>query len=308
MVVLRYVLRRIVASLPPLLGISLITYFLIYFLPADPARMYAGPSASVETVERIRRELGLDQPFWLQYGRYVGRLLHGDLGFSYRLQMPVEEAIASRLPESLKLIVAAILVELAIGLPVGIASALRPGSWLDRSTMLFALLGISAPPFWLGLLLLYYLAYRASLFPLGGTGSLWHYVLPALTAGLGGGAWYARMVRSSVLEVIRADYVRTARAKGLSPGRVLVRHVLRNALNPIVTMVGIDIPWFLGNIVLVETVFGWPGMGRLAVEAIQTVDVPLIMGTVIVSALIVVVTSILTDIALAMLDPRIRIA
>lgn len=308
MVILGYILRRVVGSMSALFGISLITYFLIYLLPADPARMYAGPSASVETVARIRHELGLDQPFWVQYARYVGRLLRGDLGFSYRLQMPVGRAIASRLPESLKLIVAAILVELAIGLPVGIVSALRPGSWLDRATMLFALLGISAPPFWLGLLLLYYLAYRASLFPLGGTGSLLHYVLPALTAGLGGGAWYARMVRSSVLEVIRADYVRTARAKGLSPTRVLLRHVMRNALNPIVTMVGIDIPWFLGNIVLVETVFGWPGMGRLAVEAIQTVDVPLIMGTVTVSAVIVVVTSILTDVALAVLDPRIRLA
>jgi len=301
-----YIGRRVLQAAPVLLGISIITFVLIYYLPADPARMYAGPSATVETVERIRHRLGLDQPLWVQYTRYMERVLQGDLGFSYRKQTAVTELILNRIPYTLALTFGGVLVELIIGLPVGIASAVARGRWMDRLGMFIALLGVSAPPFWLGLLLLYWLGFRVPIFPLGGAGSLAHLVLPALTAGLGGAAWYARMMRSSTLDILSTDYVRTARAKGLSTRGTIIRHVLPNALNPIITMAGMDIPWFIGGVVLVERVFDWPGLGRLAVEAIETVDVPLILGTVIVTSIIVVFSGILIDVVQALADPRIR--
>jgi peptide/nickel transport system permease protein len=301
-----FVARRLVQTIPVLLGISLLTFLLIYYLPADPARMYAGPSATVETVNRIRHELGLDQPLVVQYIRYMERLAQGDLGFSYRKQIAVTELLLSRVPYTLALTAGGILVELVLGLTVGIGSALGRGRWPDRVGMFVALLGVSAPPFWLGLLLLYWFGFLIPIFPLGGTGTLAHLVLPALTAGLGGAAWYARMMRSSMLEVLANDYVRTARAKGLANSGVVVRHILPNALNPIITMAGMDIPWFIGGVVLVERVFNWPGVGRMAVEAIETVDVPLILGTVIFTALMVVLSGILIDLVQSLVDPRIR--
>lgn len=298
--------RRLLQAIPVLFGISIITFILIYYLPADPARMYAGPSATVETVARIRHELGLDLPLWEQYGRYMQRVLMGDLGFSYRKQLPVTDLLLSRIPYTLALILGGVFVELLIGLPVGLVSAVARGQWVDRLGMFIALIGVSAPPFWLGLLLLYWLGYLIPIFPLGGTGSLAHLVLPSLTAGLGGAAWYARMMRSSTLDILSTDYVRTARAKGLRNIIVILRHVLPNALNPIITMAGLDIPWFIGGVVLVERVFDWPGVGRLAVEAIETVDVPLILGTVIFTAGMVVISGILIDLAQGLVDPRIR--
>jgi peptide/nickel transport system permease protein len=301
-----YLARRLAQAIPVLFGISVITFVLIYYLPADPARMYAGPSATVETVTRIRHELGLDQPLWVQYTRYMERVLHGDLGFSYRKQIDVSTLILSRIPYTIALILGGVFVELAIGLPVGIISAVARGRLADRVGMLIALLGVSAPPFWLGLLLLYWLGYLIPIFPLGGTGSPVNLVLPAITAGLGGAAWYARMMRSSTLDILSTDYVRTARAKGMTQFKVIIHHVLPNALNPIITMAGMDIPWFIGGVVLVERVFDWPGLGRLAVEAIETVDVPLILGTVIVTALAVVVSTILIDMVQGFVDPRIR--
>ena len=268
--------------------------------------MYAGPSATVETVARIRHELGLDQPLYVQYIDYMGRVLHGDLGFSYRKQTRVTSLILNRIPYTLMLIVAGVFVELAIGIPVGIFSAVSRGRLADRVGMFIALVGVSAPPFWMGLLFLYWFGYVIPIFPLGGTGSPAHIILPALVVGLGGAAWYARMMRSSTLDILSTDYVRTAHAKGLVNNLVIFRHVLPNALNPIITMAGMDIPWFIGGVVLVERVFDWPGLGRLAVEAIETVDVPLIMGTVIVTALAVVISGILIDMVQGLVDPRIR--
>lgn len=299
-------LRRLVQAIPVLIGISIITFVLIYYLPADPARMYAGPSATVEAVARIRHELGLDRPLWEQYFAYMERVLQGDLGFSYRKQVAVTELILSRIPYTLALIAAGVFVELLIGIPVGILAAVRRGSWPDRVGMIIALIGVSIPSFWLGLLLLYWLAYVIPIFPLGGPGGPDHLVLPALAVGLGGAAWYARMMRSSTIDILSADYVRTAHAKGNREGIVLLRHVMPNALNPIITMAGLDIPWFIGGVVLVETVFNWPGLGRLAYEAIETVDVPLILGTVIVTAIFVVVSGILIDVVQGLVDPRIR--
>lgn len=301
-----FLLRRILQAVPVLVGVSAISFLLIYYLPADPARIYAGPSATVATVDRIRHQLGLDQPLWVQYTTYLTRALQGDLGFSYRKQIAVTELILSRLPYTLALILSGIIVELLIGLPIGLASAVLRGKWPDRVGMFIVLVGISAPPFWLGLLLLYWFGFRIPLFPLGGADSAQSIVLPALTAGLGGAAWYARMMRSSTLDILASDYIRTARTKGRSTMVVMLRHVLPNALNPIITMAGMDIPWFIGGVVLVERVFNWPGVGRMAVEAIETVDVPLILGTVTFSALLVVVSGILIDVVQGIVDPRIR--
>jgi peptide/nickel transport system permease protein len=268
--------------------------------------MYAGPSATVETVQRIRHELGLDQPLWVQYTTYMGNALHGDLGFSYRKQAPVTDLLLSRIPYTFVLTLAGIFVELIIGLPVGIISAVARGKLADRIGTVISLIGISAPPFWMGLLFLYWFGFLIPVFPLGGADSPASIILPAITAGLGGAAWYARIMRSSMLDILATDYVRTARAKGWSYRMAILRHALPNALNPIVTMAGMDIPWFIGGVVIVERVFNWPGVGRMAVEAIETVDIPLILGTVIFTALMVVVSSILIDIVQAVIDPRIR--
>jgi ABC-type dipeptide/oligopeptide/nickel transport system permease component len=301
-----YAARRLLMMLPVVFGISLVTFLLAYLLPADPARMYAGPNASVETVNSIRHQLGLDRPFHEQYLRYVWRALQGDFGYSYHFKMPVLDAVLSRVPYTLELIFGGILVELLVGIPIGSLSALRQYSWLDRISTLLALLFVSAPPFWLGLLGLYFLGFKVPIFPLGGAGSLHHLILPALCAGAGGAAWYARMMRSSTLDVVHADYVRTARAKGLRGRAVVSRHILRNAIMPIVTMTGMDIPWFLGGIVLIETVFAWPGVGKLAVDAIQNVDIPLISGTVVFAAIVVVISNLATDLTYGVIDPRIR--
>jgi peptide/nickel transport system permease protein len=209
-------------------------------------------------------------------------------------------------PYTAQLTFAGILVELLVGIPVGSLSALKQYSWVDRLSTLLTLLAVSAPPFWLGLLGLYFLAFRLPIFPLGGAGSLHHLILPALCAGAGGAAWYARMMRSSTLDVVHADYVRTARAKGLRERIVVYRHILRNAIMPIVTMAGMDIPWFLSGVVLIEMVFGWPGVGKLAVDAIHNVDIPLISGTVVFAAIVVVISNLVTDLTYAVIDPRIR--
>jgi ABC-type dipeptide/oligopeptide/nickel transport system permease component len=303
---IRYIAQRLLHAIPVLFGVSLITFMLTYLLPADPARMYAGPNATIATVNSIRHQLGLDRPFYEQYLFYIGRVLTGDLGFSYKLQMPVGDAILARFPYTLQLTAGGIFFELLLGLPIGLISALRQGTWIDRLAMLFVFFALAAPPFWLGLMLLYFAAFKAGLFPIGGTGTIWHLVLPAFAAGMGGAAWYARLMRSSALDVIRADYVRTARAKGLRESSVVLRHILRNAILPIITLVGLDIPWFLSGVVLIEAVFAWPGLGKLAVDAVRNVDVPLILGTVLFTALIVVASNIVTDLLYAFVDPRIR--
>lgn len=303
---LRYIAQRLLHAIPVLFGVSLITFLLTYLLPADPARMYAGPNASVETVNSIRHQLGLDRPFYEQYLVYIGHVLVGDLGFSYKLQTPVASAIMARFPYTVQLTLAGICCELLIGLPLGLISALHQRSWIDRTAMLFTFFAVAAPPFWLGLMLLYFAAFKTGLFPLGGAGTPAHLVLPGLAAGLGGSAWYARLMRASTLDVVRADYVRTARAKGLGERAVVLRHVLRNAILPIVTLVGLDIPWFLSGVVLIEAVFAWPGLGKLAVDAVRNVDVPLILGTVLFTALVVVISNIVTDLVYALVDPRIR--
>jgi len=302
-----YVLRRLAAALLILLGVSFVTFLLLYILPADPARQIAGRAASPETVANIRAQLGLDRPFLVQYGRYLAGLLHGDLGRSYLQRSEVAELIRSRLPASLVLLVAAIFAEVSLGLSMGVTAALRRGRPLDQALMVMSFVCVSAPQFVVGILLLYVFAVQLGWFPIGGYGRPEHVVLPALTLGLLGAGWYSRMMRSSMLDVLHQDFVRTARANGLGRGRVLVRHVLPNAILPVIAMIGIDIGLFMSGIVVVESVFGWPGVGQLAWQAIQRVDLPIIMGVTLVSAVFIVLGNLLADMIAPLIDPRIKL-
>ncbi len=304
---LSYIARRLVQSALILLGVSFITFLLLYVLPADPVRQIAGRSATAETVESIRRQLGLDQPFLVQYGRYLGNLVQGDFGRSYLQKTEVADLLLSRLPATLLLMVAAILCELVIGLTLGVIAALNRGKALDNTLMLSSFVTVSAPQFVVALLLLYVFAVRLGWFPIGGYGTPAHLVLPALTLGILGSGWYSRIMRSSMLDVLRADFIRTARAKGLGRARVVLGHALPNAILPIVAMIGIDIGMFMSGIVVVESVFGWPGIGQLAWQAIQRVDIPIIMGVTLVSALAIVIGNLLADLVAPVIDPRIRI-
>jgi peptide/nickel transport system permease protein len=303
-----YLIRRLLLMIVILFGVSLITFTLAYLIPGDPAREMAGPRASLEVVQQIRHDLGIDEPVPMQYLHYMGRLARGDLGTSWMFTRPVGQAILERLPATLQLAFAATVLEVLIGIPVGLLAALYHGRWQDRALMIPTLLGVCAPSFWVGLLLLYTLAFQLSIFPLGGYGTPAHLVLPALTVALIGAPWYARMLRSSVLDVLGMDYVRTASAKGLRRSTVVGRHVVRNALAPIMTMAGMDFGRRLGGLLVVETVFGWPGVGTLLLTAIRELDVPIIMGAVLVGAAFTVSVNLLVDLLYATLDPRVRYA
>jgi len=302
-----YLIRRLVAAVLILLGVAAITFFLLYVLPADPVRQIAGRSATAQTVENIRHQLGLDQPFPVQFGRYLAGLTQGDLGHSYLQKTDVATLIGARLPASLLLMAGGIFCELVIGLTLGVIAALRRGSALDQGLMVGSFVAVSAPQFVVGLLLLYIFAVKLDWFPISGYGSFSNLVLPSVTLGILGSGWYSRMMRSSMIDVLRADYIRTARAKGLGRARVVLRHALPNAILPIVAMIGIDIGIFMGGIVVVESVFGWPGIGQLAWQAIQRVDIPIIMGVTLVSALAIVIGNLIADLISPLIDPRIRL-
>jgi peptide/nickel transport system permease protein len=302
-----YLARRLIQSLLILLGVSLITFALLYWLPADPVRQIAGRSATAQTVENIRRELGLDQPFLVQYGRYLQGLVQLDLGRSYLQRAEVSELIAARLPATLLLMLGAIACELALGLTMGLVAALRRGTATDQALMVGSFVGVSAPQFVVGLLLLYVFAVQLGWFPIGGYGTFAHLVLPSVTLGILGAGWYSRMMRSSMIDVLRQDYIRTARAKGLARYTVLFRHALPNAILPVIAMIGIDIGLFMSGIVVVESVFGWPGIGQLAWQAIQRVDIPIIMGVTLVSACAIVLGNLLADLVSPFIDPRIKL-
>ncbi len=302
-----YLLRRLIQSALILLGVAFITFFLLYVLPADPVRQIAGRSATPETVANIRRELGLDQPFIVQFFRYLWALLHGDFGRSYLQKTQVAELIGSRLPATLLLMAAGITCELALGLTMGIVASLTKGRLTDQILMMTSFVTVSAPQFVVSLLLLYIFAVQLSWFPVGGYGTFRHLVLPAITLGILGSGWYARMMRSSMIEVLAADFIRTARAKGLTRTRVILRHALPNAILPIIAMIGIDIGVFMGGVVVVESVFAWPGIGQLAWQAIQRIDIPIIMAVTLVSAIAIVLGNLLADLITPFIDPRIKI-
>jgi peptide/nickel transport system permease protein len=300
------VLRRLVQAVLILLGVAAITFVLLYALPADPARMIAGRSATAQTVANIRHELGLDRPMLVQFWTYLHNLLSGNLGRSYAQKTDVWTLIVARLPATLTLMFAGIVVEVVLGLMLGTVAAVRRGGFVDRAVMMASFVGVSAPQFVVALLLLYVFAVTLGWFPMSGYGTFAHVVLPATTLGVLGAGWYARMVRSAMIDVLNQDYVRTARAKGLSSRRIVLRHALPNAILPIIAMIGIDIGQFMGGVVVVEAVYGWPGIGQLAWQAIQQVDIPIIMGVTLVSALAIVVGNLIADLIAPLIDPRIR--
>jgi peptide/nickel transport system permease protein len=304
---LLYLAKRLGQAVFILIGITAVTYVLVYLVPADPVRQIAGRSATPETVESIRRQLGLDLPLWQQYLRYLGSLAHGDLGRSYIQKTEVSALILARLPATLLLLAGAIAVELMIGLSAGIFAATRRGRASDRVVMVLSFAAVSAPQFVVGILLLYVFAVQLGWFPIGGYGTFAHLVLPAVTLGILGGGWYARMTRASMIDVLRQDYIQTARAKGAGGARIVLVHALRNAALPVIAMIGLDIGIFMSGAVVVESVFGWPGIGQLAWQAIQRVDIPIIIGVTLVAAIAIVLGNLLADLAAPFIDPRIKL-
>jgi len=299
---------RLLALVPVLFGITLLVFILNAVALGDPARAAMGQRADPEALERMRREYALDRPLPVQYVTWMGRVLRGDLGQSFREQRPVTEVIIERLPATIRLAVAATLISIVLGVAMGALAAVRPGSTLDHALMGAAVLGISTPVFWLGMMLSLVFAVNLGWLPVSGYGGgdPRYLVLPAFALGALHTGTVARMTRSSLLEVVRQDYMQTARAKGLSEPLVLAKHAFRNALIPIVTVIGIGLADLLVGAPLTETVFAWPGVGRLLVAAVGQRDLPVVMGAVLVFALVYVVGNLLVDLAYLVIDPRMR--
>jgi ABC-type dipeptide/oligopeptide/nickel transport system permease component len=291
-----------------LLGVSVAVFLVLHLIPGDPARMAAGPDATEADIQQIRVNYGLDQPLTIQYGIYLKKLLQGDLGESFQTLAPVTEGIARTFPATLELTIAGMLIAVLFGVPLGIYSALHPRGAADRLVTSIAVLGISMPGFFLGLLLMLVFASMLGWVPPTGRGTWSHLVLPSLTLGLPYVATFARLTRSSMLDVLSEDFIRTARAKGLSWRKVTYRHALRNASIPIVTVLGLDFGRLLGGAAIVETVFAWPGMGRYMVDAIMVRDIYVVQGTILVFAAAVVIINLLVDVIYGILDPRITYA
>ena len=331
---LSYIIKRALGVIPVLLCVSMLVFGFVRLIPGDPALVMLGERATPENVARVREQLGLNKPVYEQYLTFLGNALHGDLGRSILRQEPVTQEIIRRFPATIELALAALLFAIAVGIPAGVISAVRRGSWFDSSSMLVALTGVSMPIFWLGLMLIYLFAVVLHLLPTGGRldagtqlapitnlvlvdsllrgnmpvfiQGLRHLLLPALALATIPMAIIARMTRSSMLEVLGQDYIRTAQAKGLMARTVVVRHALRNAWLPIITVVGLQVGILLSGAILTETIFSWPGIGRWLVDAIYARDYPIVQGVTLVIALIFVVVNLSVDILYALVDPRIR--
>ncbi|AGB40429.1 ABC-type dipeptide/oligopeptide/nickel transport system, permease component [Halobacteroides halobius DSM 5150] len=304
---LTYIARKSLMAIPILLGIATITFLLNFvFVPGDPVRIAMGQSADPETLKMIREEMGLNDPLYVQYFRFIGRLVQGDLGESFTSQRPVINIILERLPATAQLAGSAMLVAIIIGVTAGVISAVMPNSIWDYLFMTLAMIGVSMPVYWLGLVLILIFSLNLDLLPVSGYGSWQHLILPAIALGSRQAAKIARMTRSSMLEVIGKDYIKTARAKGVAERIVVIKHGLRNALIPVVTVIGTQMGYLLGGTVLTETTFSWPGLGRLAVDAVMKRDFPLIQGTVVFLASVFIIVNLLVDISYGFLDPRIN--
>lgn len=303
---LRYIIKRLLYTVPVLLGISLLLFFMLRMLPGDPAQVLAGQMASAEEVEMIRHQLGLDQPVMVQYVHFLNRLAHFDLGRSARTQNPVIQEIWARLPNTLLLAVLAISLACLLGIPAGVVSAVKPYSWLDYLMTSAALFGISMPVFWLGLMLVLIFSVTLHWLPAGGTGTWKHLILPSFTLAMFVVAFIARMTRSTMLEILSQDYTTTARSKGLTEKVVVIKHALKNAMIPIITVIGLQFGMLLGGAVLTETVFAWPGLGRLIVDSILARDYAVTQGAILIFGLLYVLVNLVVDLLYAVLDPRIR--
>lgn len=304
---LKYIIRRILMLIPVLLGVAFIVFLLLYITPGDPARIILGDQAPEETVLQLREEMGLNDPFLVQFGRYVFNLVvNQDIGKSYVTKQPVIDEILAVFPATLRLAASAVLLALVIGIPFGIISAIKQYSIFDSVTMVFALIGISMPVFWLGLLLILLFSVKLSWLPSSGYDSISQMILPAVALGAQSVAIITRMTRSSMLEVIRMDYVRTARSKGQSENKVILKHALGNALIPIITITGLQFGRLLGGAVLTESIFSIPGIGRLMVESIKMRDFPVVQGGVLLVAVSFSLVNLLVDLLYAYVDPRIK--
>jgi len=303
---LNYLIKRLFSTIPVLIGISLLLFFMLRLLPGDPAQVLAGQMASPEEIENIRHQLGLDRPIYEQYAHYLSRLVRFDLGRSARTQNPVTQEIWARLPNTLLLAVVAITLACLFGIPAGIISAVRPYSWIDYLVTTSALFGMSMPVFWLGLMLVVLFSVILKWLPAGGTGSWQHVILPSFTLAAFVVAFIARMTRSTMLETLSQDFTTTARSKGLQERVVVIKHALKNAMIPIITVVGLQFGLLLGGAVLTETVFAWPGLGRLIVDSILARDYPVIQGTILIFGLLYIMVNLVVDLIYALVDPRIR--
>jgi peptide/nickel transport system permease protein len=303
---LQYLIKRLLFVIPVLIGMSLLLFVLLRLLPGDPAQVLAGQMASQEDVRQIRVQLGLDKPIHVQYGRFLYNLAQFDLGKSARTQNPVSQEIMAYLPNTLLLSSLAIFLACLFGVPAGIISAMRPNTWLDYLVTSAALFGMSMPVFWLGLMLVVLFSVILRWLPAGGTGGVEHVILPSVTLALFAVAFIARMTRASMLETLGQDYITTARSKGIKEKFVIVRHALLNALIPIITVVGLQFGTLLGGAILTETVFAWPGMGRLIVDSILGRDYPMIQGAILAFGLLYVLINLMVDLLYALVDPRIR--
>ncbi|MGQ9584953.1 MAG: nickel ABC transporter permease [Anaerolineae bacterium] len=314
---LRLLLQRLIHLIPVLFGVSVITFSILHLAPGDPVLLMVPAQATQEEVERVRHNLGLDQPLPVQYMSWIGNALRGDLGTSLFASQPVMDLVLERFPATVLLTAAALGFALLVGVSLGLVASLRRDTVLDRVTMVMSVMGWSMPPFWIGLMLIIFFAVQLRWLPTGGMFSLSamkptapdvakHLILPAFTLGVRHMCYVARLTRSSMLEVLGEDYVRTARSKGLKERVVVIRHALRNALIPVVTVAGVSVGRLLGGAVVVETVFGWPGLGRLTVTGILERDFPLVQGTILFAATTFVIVNFLVDLLYAWLDPRIR--
>jgi len=302
-----YIVRRLLIVVPVMLGVAFMVFSAMYLIPGDAVdAMLRDTGATAEAMARLRAQMGLDQPFHVQFLRFLGVLTSGDLGRSLVTGRSVSDQIASQLPATIELTLAALVIAVLIGIPLGVVAALRRGSWIDTSSMVVALVGVSMPNFWLGLLFILFFSLQLGWFPASGTGGWRYLVLPAFTLGFSGVAIIARITRSSLLEVINADYVRTAHSKGLKPRTVVLKHAMRNSMASVMTVVGLQFGALLGGSVVVETVFGRQGLGSLTVGAIQRADLPVVQATVMLAALAFVLVNLLVDVSYSLLDPRIR--
>lgn len=305
----RYLARRLLGLVPVLLGITLVTFLLVQVIPGDPLQLFVDPKGQeldAATAAAIRAKWGLDRPPYVQYLRFVANAARGDLGYSYRFNRPVTITVLERMPATAVLAFTAVALAMMVGISLGVLSAVRHRSWVDAGSMVLALAGVSTPIFWMGLMLMYLFGVVWKVLPPSGYGSWRHLVMPAAALGLSSSGVLARLTRSSMLNVIRTEYITTARAKGLSERVVVYRHALKNALIPVVTMLGVQTGALLSGAVITETVFAWPGVGRLLVESIMHRDLPVMQGCVIIIAVVFVAANLLVDVVYAVVDPRIR--
>lgn len=304
---MRYILRRFMELLPVLFGVSILIFGLNRVAPTDPALLLLGQEATEQELERLRHSFGLDQPLPAQYIRWISKALRGDFGNSYLYGNPITEEITARLPATVQLSLSGVFVTIAIGIPLGILSATKHGRWIDQLSLVGSLVGVSTPVFLLGFLFIWFLSYKIQVFPTSGWGTLRHLVLPALTIGLPAAAIVTRLTRTAMLEVLRQDYIRTAQAKGLKQQIVLVRHALRNALIPVVTIVGLQFGFLLNGSIIVEQVFAWPGIGSLMVNAASLGDFAVIQGATLLFTVMFVLVNLTVDFLYGVLDPRVRL-